>query len=65
MFKIPRTGFYDFRILSDDGLRFYYQPVSANIILNEKKCKIPMDNDHQSVGDSGRELETGVKKYIS
>lgn len=36
--KIPKTGFYDFRILSDDGLRFYYQKVGANIILNEKNA---------------------------
>ena len=37
--KIPKTGFYDFRILSDDGLRFYYQKVSANVILNEKNAR--------------------------
>lgn len=39
--KIPRTGYYDFRILSDDGLRFYYQMVEANVILNEKNARSP------------------------
>ncbi len=39
VFKIPKTGYYDFRILSDDGLRFYYQKVDANIILNEKNAR--------------------------
>lgn len=37
--KIPKTGYYDFRILSDDGVRFYYQKVGANIILNEKNAR--------------------------
>lgn len=37
--KIPKTGIYDFKILTDDGMRLYYQKVASSIILNEKNSR--------------------------
>jgi hypothetical protein len=37
--KIPKTGTYDFKILTDDGMRLYYQKVASSIILNEKNSR--------------------------
>lgn len=37
--KIPKTGYYDFKVLVDDGMRLYFQKVSSNVILNEKNVR--------------------------
>ncbi|VBB18878.1 hypothetical protein YASMINEVIRUS_1410, partial [Yasminevirus sp. GU-2018] len=37
--KIPKTGYYDFKVLSDDGVRVYYQKVAFDTILNEKNVR--------------------------
>lgn len=37
--KIPATGYYDFRILTDDGMRLYYQVVASNVVQSEKNVK--------------------------
>jgi len=39
LLKFPKTGWYDFKILNEDGMRVYYQPVTANVILNEKNMR--------------------------
>ena len=37
--KVPMTGYYDFKVLTDDGTRFFYQKVNADIIFNEKNIR--------------------------
>lgn len=37
--KIPKTGYYDFKVLTDDGMRLYFQKVSSDVILNEKNVR--------------------------
>lgn len=39
--KIPKTGFYDFKVLTDDGIRMYYQKVKSDVFQNEKNLKSP------------------------
>lgn len=37
--KIPKTGYYDFRVITSDGIRLFYQKVTANVIENEKNAR--------------------------
>jgi PA14 domain-containing protein len=39
IFKIPKTGYYDFKVLSDDGSRLMYQVVDSDVMLNEKNIR--------------------------
>ena len=39
--KVPKTGYYDFKILTDDGMRVYYQKTTSNVIYNEKNVRTP------------------------
>jgi hypothetical protein len=39
VFKIPKTGYYDFRVLSDDGSRLMYQIVDSDITIDEKNIR--------------------------
>lgn len=39
VYKIPKTGYYNFRILSDDGSRLMYQVVDSDVMLSEKNIK--------------------------
>lgn len=39
IFKIPRTGYYDFRVLSDDGSRLMYQVVNSDVMIDEKNIR--------------------------
>jgi hypothetical protein len=39
IFKVPKTGHYDFKCITDDGLRFYYLKVPFDVILNEKNVR--------------------------
>lgn len=38
-YKIPKTGYYSFRVLSDDGSRLHYQVVDSDIAYTEKNVK--------------------------
>jgi hypothetical protein len=37
--KIPKTGYYDFRSLTNDGMRIFYQKISSDVIFNEKNVR--------------------------
>jgi hypothetical protein len=39
VFKIPKTGFYDFKVLTDDGMRLYYQKTKSSVMANEKNVR--------------------------
>lgn len=39
MMKVPKTGVYDFKLLTDDGSRLYYQQVKSDVMLNEKNVR--------------------------
>ena len=39
IFKIPKTGYYQFRTLSDDGSRLMYQLVNSDAILDERNVR--------------------------
>ena len=37
--KIPKTGYYDFKSLTNDGMRIFYQKISSDVIFNEKNVR--------------------------
>jgi len=39
VFKVPKTGYYDFKVLSDDGSRLMYQVVDSDVMLDEKNIR--------------------------
>jgi PA14 domain len=39
IFKVPRTGYYNFRVLSDDGSRLMYQVVNSDVMIDEKNLR--------------------------
>ena len=39
VFKIPKTGYYQFRVLSDDGSRLMYQIVDSDVTIDEKNVR--------------------------
>lgn len=39
IFKIPKTGYYQFRVLSDDGSRLMYQITHPSVMIDEKNIR--------------------------
>lgn len=37
--KVPKTGYYDFKTLTNDGMRIFYQKISSDVIFNEKNVR--------------------------
>jgi hypothetical protein len=63
--KIPKTGYYDFKILTDDGMRVYYQKVASSIILNEKNSRTIWTNLIDSWLDQSDIWITSKKLYFN
>jgi len=69
--KIPNTGYYDFKILTDDGMRLYYQKISsqdnlqATMILNDKNIYPPWNIIINSWKDQAEVWDTSNKMYFN
>lgn len=63
--KIPYTGYYDFKVLTDDGMRLYYQKVSSTVILNEKNVRSPWQMIIDSWLDQAEVWITSKKIYFN
>lgn len=63
--KIPHTGYYDFKILTDDGMRLYYQKVTSTVIQNEKNVRSSWDMIIDSWMDQAEVWTTSKKIYFN
>ena len=39
IWKVPKTGTYDFKVLTDDGMKLFYQKVNTEIIKSERYAR--------------------------
>ena len=63
--KIPSTGYYDFKVLTDDGMRLYYQKVTPNVIQNEKNVRSQWNPIIDSWFDQAENWLTSKKIYFN
>lgn len=62
--KVPKTGYYDFKVLTDDGMRLYYQKVTGDVLLNEKNVRTVWENLVDSWLDQAEVWVTSKKLYF-
>jgi hypothetical protein len=65
IFKIPFTGYYDFNVTTDDGMRFYYQKVESNVMMNEKNVRSPWNTIIDSWVTQATTYITSKKIYFN